>query len=71
MKKKFKITGLDCGHCASRLEEALNKIEGIDSAKVNFLTQKVTIEAEEENMERVCEEVKVVTKKTLPDCKLS
>lgn len=71
MKKKFKITGLDCGHCASRLEEALNKINGIESAKVNFLTQKVTIEAADEDIERVCDEVKVVTKKTLPDCELS
>ena len=71
MKKKFKITGLDCGHCAARLEEALNKISGIENAKVNFLTQKVTIEAADDNMERICEEVKVVTKKTLPDCELS
>ena len=71
MKKKFKITGLDCGHCASRLEEALNKISGIESAKVNFLTQKVTIEAADEDIARVCDEVKVVTKKTLPDCELS
>lgn len=71
MKKKFKITGLDCGHCASRLEEALNKINGIESAKVNFLTQKVTIEAADEDIARVCDEVKVVTKKTLPDCELS
>ena len=70
MKKKFKITGLDCGHCASRLEEALNKINGIESAKVNFLTQKVTIEAADEDIARVCDEVKVVTKKTLPDCDL-
>ena len=70
MKKKFKITGLDCGHCASRLEEALNKIDGIESAKVNFLTQKVTIEATDDNMDRICDEVKVVTKKTLPDCDL-
>ena len=71
MKKKFKITGLDCGHCASRLEEALNKISGIENAKVNFLTQKVTIEAADDNMDRICDEVKVVTKKTLPDCELS
>ena len=70
MKKKFKITGLDCGHCASRLEEALNKISGIENAKVNFLTQKVTIEATDDNMDRICDEVKVVTKKTLPDCDL-
>ena len=70
MKKKFKTTGLDCGHCAARLEEALNKISGIESAKVNFLTQKVTIEAADEDIERVCDEVKAVTKKTLPDCDL-
>lgn len=35
-KYKFKIEGLDCVSCALEVEEALNKIDGIENATVNF-----------------------------------
>ena len=44
MKLKFSITGLDCPNCAAKLSAMLEKEEGIDSAKINFLTEKVTVE---------------------------
>ncbi len=44
MKHKFSITGLDCPNCAAKLSAMLEKEEGIDSAKINFLTEKVTVE---------------------------
>ena len=28
MKKKFKLTDLDCANCAAKMEEAIKKIEG-------------------------------------------
>ena len=71
MKKRYKITGLDCGHCAARLEEALGKINGVNDAKVNFLTQRVTLEIDDNNIDSICDEVIKVTKKTLPDCELN
>ena len=43
MKVKYSVSGLDCPHCAARLEELISKAEGIDSAKVNFLSEKVTV----------------------------
>ena len=70
MKKKYKIENLDCGHCAAKLEEALGKIEGVRSAKVNFLTQKVTLDIEESNEERICNEVVKVVSKVVPNAKL-
>ena len=70
MKKKYKIENLDCGHCAAKLEEALGKIEGVRSAKVNFLTQKVTLDIEESNEERICNEVVKVVSKVIPNAKL-
>ena len=39
MKTKFRIKGLDCPNCAA-------KLEGIESAKINFLTEKITVESE-------------------------
>ena len=44
MKCKYTITGLDCPNCAAKLSAMLEKEEGIESAKINFLTEKVTVE---------------------------
>ena len=44
MKIKYTITGLDCPNCAAKLADKMSAIEGIDSAKINFLTEKLTIE---------------------------
>lgn len=44
MKIKYTITGLDCPVCAAKLAERMEKREGIDSAKINFLTEKLTVE---------------------------
>lgn len=47
MKKKFNVTDVDCADCARKMEEAINKIDGVTSAKLNFLTEKLTIEADD------------------------
>ena len=46
MKHKFTIEGLDCPNCAAKLALMIEKKEGITSAKINFLTEKLTVEAE-------------------------
>ena len=45
MKFKFNITGLDCPNCAAKLSDIIAKQDGIDSAKINFLTEKITVES--------------------------
>lgn len=44
MKIRYSIKGLDCPNCALKLAEMIEKQEGIDSAKINFLTEKLSIE---------------------------
>lgn len=44
MKIKYTITGIDCPNCAAKLAANIEKCEGIDSAKINFLTEKLTVE---------------------------
>ncbi len=46
MKLKYEITGLDCPNCAAKLAALIEKEKGILSAKINFLTEKLTIESE-------------------------
>ncbi len=46
MKHKYAVTGLDCPNCAGKLAEMIQKEDGIDSAKINFLTEKLIVESE-------------------------
>lgn len=70
MKKKFKLQDLDCANCAAKMEDGIKKINGVKDASVSFMTQKMTIEAEEEEFERIMQEVVKVCAKVEPDCKI-
>ncbi len=67
MNSKFRINGLDCANCASELERAIRKIDGVISVNINFLTQKMDIEYAENNKEEIIEKVKKVIKRQEPD----
>ncbi|NLL93571.1 MAG: heavy-metal-associated domain-containing protein [Clostridiales bacterium] len=48
MEKTYKIKNLECAHCALKMERALGKISGVENVSINFMTQKLLIEAEED-----------------------
>ena len=66
MKKKFACE-VDCANCAAKLEEAIKKVEGVEEASVNFLTQKLTLVAADEKFDSILLEVIKVAKKVEPD----
>ena len=68
MKKRFKLQDLDCANCAAKMEEAIKRIEGVADANVSFMTQKMTIEAEESRFDEIMKEVVAVCRKVEPDC---
>lgn len=68
MKKVFKLQDLDCANCAAKMENAINKIEGVESATVSFMTSKLTIKADDEKFDAIMDEVQRVCKKVEPDC---
>ena len=45
MKFKFTIEGIDCPNCAAKLASMMEKLDGVDSAKINFLSEKLTVES--------------------------
>lgn len=53
MKKTFVIEDLDCPNCAAKLELALKGIDGVENATVNFIAQKMTIEADEGAFDKI------------------
>ena len=44
MKKDFKVTGMTCAACSSRVERVLNKMEGVTKAEVNLATEDLHID---------------------------
>ncbi len=70
MKIKFKIEGIDCVNCANELENAISKVEGIQSVSINFLTQKMNIELDENNKDEILAKMNKVIKKEEPDVKI-
>ena len=70
MKKKYKLVDLDCANCAAKMEEAIKKINGVTDANVSFMTQKMTIEADDARFDAIMQEVVAVCKKVEPDCQI-
>mgnify|MGYP004503292981 FL=1 len=68
MKKTFKLEDLDCANCAAKMEEAIKKLDGVNDASVSFLTQKMTVDIEDEKFDAVMDEVVKKCKKIEPDC---
>ena len=66
MKKKFILKGLDCADCAAKIEHAVNKLDGVKEATVNFMTQKLVIEGEDEKMPTIMQEAEKIVKKIEP-----
>ena len=67
MKKVFKLEGLDCAHCATKIEEKVSKLEGVKSVVINFMTTKMTLESIDENIGEVVEKVKKLINEIEPD----
>lgn len=70
MKKKFKMVDLDCANCAAKMEDAIKKIDGVADASVSFMTQKLTIDADDDKFDDIMSQVVDVCKKVEPDCRI-
>lgn len=70
MKKTFKIEDLDCPNCAAKLERAVQKTEGVIYASVNFMLQKLTVEADDAEFDEVMKRVVKAAKRSNPDCRI-
>ena len=67
MKKTIKLLDLDCGHCAAKIETAVKKIDGVTNVSVNFMNQKMILEAPDDKFDAILTEAKALIKKIEPD----
>lgn len=70
MKKTFKMIDLDCANCAAKMEAAIKRIDGVQDATVSFMTQKLTIQADDARFDAVVQEAVKACKKVEPDCEI-
>ncbi len=66
MKKKYECE-IDCANCAAQVQEAIGKIPGVQSVKLNFMMQKFTLEAEDERFDEILQEAIRIGKTIEPD----
>lgn len=70
MKKIYKLEDLDCANCAAKMERSVQKIDGVNSVNVSFMTQRMIIDADDNRFDEIMNEVVKVCRKVEPDCRI-
>ena len=68
MKKTFRLEDLDCAHCAQKIEDGIRAIDGVQAVSVNFLAQKLNLEAADGDFDEILKKAVKLAKKIEPDC---
>ena len=61
---------LDCAHCAAKMEDGINKLDGVKKATISFMTQKLTIDLDETRLDEIMKEAVKVVKNVDPECEI-
>lgn len=70
MIKTFRLSEIDCPVCAGKVQDAISAIDGVISARVDFLVLKLTIEAEEKDFPKIMKKAEKAVHKVEPDCEI-
>ena len=70
MKKKFKMENLDCANCAAKMEDLIRKIPGVREANMNFMTQKLSLDAEDERFDEILAEAQKCCDRVDKGCRI-
>ena len=68
VKKVYKMEDLDCANCALKMQDAVCRLEGVENCEINFMMQKMTIEADDDKFDDVMKKAVECIKKVEPDC---
>lgn len=71
-KRVMYLLGLDCADCAKRIETAVSRMDGIQSASIDFATQKLTIEVSDKgSLAVLARQAAQMIKEMEPDVEIS
>ena len=70
MRKIFELENLDCATCAAKMEERISRLDNVDEAVISFMTQKLTIEADENDFDEILKNAQKAIKKVERGCRI-
>ncbi len=70
MKNLINLQNLIGANCAAKMETAINKIPGVNKATVSFMTQKLTLDADDDKFESILKAASSAISKIEPDCSI-
>lgn len=68
MKRAYKLEGKLCGNCAAKIQDKIEKLDGVTKASVNFMTMRFTLEADDDKHAALLDESKKVFEDIEPTC---
>ena len=66
MKRNYRIDGLDCAHCAAKMEKNVSKVKGVKEVSINFLTTKMMLDLEDDNLDETIAGIEAAVKDVDP-----
>jgi len=51
VKETYPVIGISCASCVKKIEDVLNKTDGVIGANINFATEKLTIEYDNDRLD--------------------
>ncbi|MBM6999089.1 cation transporter [bacterium] len=70
MHKVIKLDGDICANCASKIEDQIKKIDGVENARVNAMTLKFTLDADDDKFDDILDESVRIFGKIEPSCEV-
>lgn len=70
MKKVYRLEELDCANCAAKMERAIEQLPGVEKASVNFMSQKLILNADENRYNEILDAVEKTIRRIEPDCRI-
>lgn len=70
MRRSYKLQDLGCANCASKMESAINKIDGVNKATISFMTSRLTLDVADEKLDDVLPQAQSVCTKYEADCRI-
>lgn len=70
MKKVFKMEELDCANCAAKMENAIRKINGVNDVTIAFMTQRMTLDADDKQFDKILDEAQDAVRRVDRECRI-
>ena len=70
MRKVYKLDGELCSNCAGKIKDAVEKLDGVNSASVNAMTYKFTLDADDDKFDAALKQSVKLFADIEPDCEI-